>query len=66
MAYFGTANPETVLQPLLAGQKMSKYATNGFELEPGITVGELNRMVMRNIYGAKLTMEDRRVVVGSV
>lgn len=66
MAYFGTANPETVLQPLLEDQRMSKYATNGLELEPGVTVGELNRMVMRNIYGAKLMTEDRRAVVDSV
>jgi len=52
MAYFGAANPDTVLQPILPGRTMAKYYSNGLELEPGITVGELNRMIMRNIYGA--------------
>jgi isopenicillin N synthase-like dioxygenase len=54
MAYFGMANPETVLQPLLDGRKMGKYCTNGMEIRPGITVGELNRMIMQNIYGTEL------------
>ena len=54
MAYFGMANPETVLQPLVEGRKMGKYCTNGLEIEPGITVGELNGMIMRNIYGGEL------------
>jgi hypothetical protein len=51
MAYFGAANPDTVLIPLVEGNEMGKYVTNGFELEPGITVGELSRMVMTSIYG---------------
>ncbi|RFU32285.1 hypothetical protein B7463_g4065, partial [Scytalidium lignicola] len=50
IAYFGAANPETVLQPLLPGEAMSKYYTNGFEVRPGITAGELNRMIMNKIY----------------
>ena len=52
MAYFGAANPDTVLQPILTGQRFEKYYSNGIELVPGITVGELNAMIMRNIYGA--------------
>jgi len=59
MAYFGMANPETVLQPLIHGTKMEKYRTNGFEVQPGITVGELNRKIMRNIYGAELMTKGR-------
>jgi isopenicillin N synthase-like dioxygenase len=55
MAYFGMANPETILQPLIQGTKMGKYCTNGFEIQPGITAGELNRMIMRKIYGEGLT-----------
>ena len=66
MAYFGMASPDTVLRPLLQGQKMGKYSTNGLELEPGITMGELNRRVMRNIYGAKFIDEDSRVEVDAV
>ena len=30
---------------------MPKYYSNGLELIPGITVGELNKKIMRNIYG---------------
>jgi isopenicillin N synthase-like dioxygenase len=54
MAYFGAANPDTVLQPLVQGgkKKMEKYYSNGVEVEPGITVGELSRIIMRDIYGA--------------
>ncbi|KAK6366319.1 hypothetical protein LTS17_010825 [Exophiala oligosperma] len=56
MAYFGAANPDTVLQPIVAcgekKKKMDTYYSNGFELVPGITVGELNRMIMQGIYGA--------------
>jgi isopenicillin N synthase-like dioxygenase len=54
MAYFGMANPETILKPLVLGTTMEKYNTNGMEIGPGITVGELNRRIMTNIYGAEL------------
>ncbi|KAL6248894.1 hypothetical protein RBB50_003957 [Rhinocladiella similis] len=52
MAYFGAANPDTVLQPIVPCEKMETYYSNGFEVVPGITVGELNRMIMQGIYGA--------------
>jgi isopenicillin N synthase-like dioxygenase len=51
MAYFGSANPDTVLEPIVEGRTVEKYVTNGIELEPGITVGELSKMIMRGIYG---------------
>lgn len=57
MAYFGMANPETVLQPLDDGARMEEYSTNGFEIQPGITVGDLNRKVMERIYGKELMMK---------
>lgn len=52
MAYFGAANPDTVLQPIISSRSVQKYYSNGLELVPGITVGELSQMIMRNIYGA--------------
>lgn len=52
MAYFGAANSNTVLQPLVQGRATSKYYTNGVEIEPGMTVGKLNAMIMERIYGA--------------
>ena len=52
MAYFGAASPDTALQPIVQGEKMEKYYSNGIELVPGITVGELSRTIMRDIYGA--------------
>lgn len=58
MAYFGAANSDTVLQPLLQGRVMEKYYTNGFEVEPGITVGELNAMIMKQIYGPTTKTEE--------
>ncbi|KAE9369991.1 Clavaminate synthase-like protein [Stipitochalara longipes BDJ] len=58
IAYFGMANPETILQPLVHGTIMKQYNTNGIDIEPGITVGELSRRIMRNIYGAELMMKS--------
>ncbi|KIW28389.1 uncharacterized protein PV07_08057 [Cladophialophora immunda] len=55
MAYFGSANPETVLQPIVPGRQVEKYYSNGLELEPGVTVGELRHKIMSNIYGAAFT-----------
>lgn len=55
MAYFGTATPETILEPLFSERRITKYVTNGIEIHPGITVGELNRMIMRQIYGPSNT-----------
>ncbi|KAG0650871.1 non sense mediated decay [Hyphodiscus hymeniophilus] len=52
MAYFGSAHPDTVLQPIMAGKTMGKYHSNGFDIEPGITVGQLNAMIMKSIYKA--------------
>lgn len=58
MAYFGAANPDTVLQPILSSSNVGKYYSNGLELTPGITVGHLSQMIMRNIYGSTFdTME---------
>lgn len=63
MAYFGAANPETVLTPLVKGQEiLEKYVTNGLELEPGITVGELSRMIMTRIYGTSMEEPTSRTV----
>jgi len=56
MAYFGAANQETVLQPLLSGVTMGEYHSNGLVVEPGITVGELNRQIMTSIYGPALAV----------
>lgn len=52
MAYFGAANPDTILQPILSSGRAERYYSNGLELTPGITVGQLSTMVMRNIYGS--------------
>ena len=52
MAYFGAANPETILQPIVPGRTLTKYYSNGLELKPGVTVGELQRMIMESIYGS--------------
>lgn len=55
MAYFGKASPDTVLQPIVGvggGGTLEKYVSNGLVLEPGVTVGELSKMIMRDIYGA--------------
>jgi hypothetical protein len=46
MAYFAKAEDETVLQSVVHGKKMGKHFTNGFDLKPGITVGELSQIVM--------------------
>jgi len=53
MAYFGAANPDTVLEPLVSGVEMPTYSSNGVDLVAGITVGELNDRIMTNIYGAQ-------------
>ncbi|KAI1618208.1 hypothetical protein EDD37DRAFT_647019 [Exophiala viscosa] len=50
MAYFGQASPETVLQPITGGV-VEKYVSNGLVLTPGVTVGELSKMIMSGIYG---------------
>ena len=52
-----TANPGTRLEPL-TGAGMEKYVTNGIELDPGITVGELSRRIMEGIYGGEIKMEE--------
>lgn len=52
MAYFGSAAPETVLEPLSGGgEKMGAYSTNGITVYPGITVGEYGKQIMEKIYG---------------
>ena len=68
MAYFGTANPETVLEPIVAkGETMvpRKFGYNGVELVSGMTVGEYGDLIMRNIYGPaaveKKVLEDTGV-----
>jgi isopenicillin N synthase-like dioxygenase len=57
IAYFCAANPETRLEPLKE-EVMEKYVTNGIELNPGITVGELNRRIMEGIYGGGMKLEE--------
>ena len=57
MAYFGAASPETVLEPLQAGDeqdRMGTYNANGVTIQPGITVGEYGRLVMESIYGTSV------------
>ena len=51
MAYFGRAAPETVLEPIGERAKLGKYNTNGFDIYPGITVGEYGKLIMESIYG---------------
>lgn len=53
MAYFGTATPDTVLEPIvMTGEaEVEKFGYNGVELRPGMTVGEYGDLIMRNIYG---------------
>jgi isopenicillin N synthase-like dioxygenase len=54
MAYFGTAVPETVLKPVVAGGAQvggSMYGDNGVQFIEGMTVGEYGDLIMRNIYG---------------
>jgi len=65
MAYFAQASSDTVLQPIVpkphttvdttvgtqAQTQTPAYYSNGVELRPGVTVGELRRMIMANIYG---------------
>ena len=56
MAYFGAAHPDTVLKPIMTGQKISKYLSNGIEVEPGMTAGQLNELIMNNIYKAPVAV----------
>jgi len=52
IAYFGSANPATVLKPIVSDStSIEKFRFNGEEVRDGITVGELQTMIMRNIYG---------------
>lgn len=56
MAYFATAAPETVLEPLQAGgdsTKLEGYDVNGVVIQPGITVGEYEKKIMESIYGKR-------------
>lgn len=55
MAYFGTAMPETVLEPIVAGNgvEVERFGYNGVELRRGMTVGEYGDLIMRNIYGTE-------------
>jgi len=64
MAYFGTANPDTILAPILDGRKMERYESNGLEIEPGITVGQLGDMIMKRIYGASVVKNPQESVPG--
>ena len=52
MAYFGSADPATVLQPIKnPHRKMEMYSANGMMIPQGITVGEYGRRIMESIYG---------------
>ena len=62
MAYFCTANPETMLEPLCEDEA-GTYETNGIAIEKGLTVGELGTRIMEGIYGSKLRNEDSRMTV---
>ena len=50
MAYFGTARPETVLEPIDKAKKVEVYTGNGVKLVPGMTVGEYQKEIMQSIY----------------
>lgn len=60
MAYFGSANPETVLEPLAGGsqERLKGYNANGIVINPGITVGEYQRKIMEKIYGNGAAQEQ--------
>ena len=53
MAYFGTATPDTVLEPIILkeGLKVEDFGYNGVKIRPGMTVGEYGDIIMQNIYG---------------
>lgn len=54
MAYFGGADPNTVLKPIKQGSTdIGTYKPNGVTVYPGITVGEYDRLVR------KKNLEDR-------
>jgi hypothetical protein len=55
IAYFSNATTETIHEPLFSERRITKYVTNGIEIHPGITVLELNRIIMRQIYGPSNT-----------
>lgn len=59
MAYFGKARSETVLHPIQAEDELQTYYTNGVELRPGMTVGELSSTIMRNIYKGTLQHTEK-------
>jgi isopenicillin N synthase-like dioxygenase len=63
MAYFAKASPDTVLQPIDPGRNGQRYFTNGFEILPGMTVGEVSKKVMQNIYGPALAAKDNTVEI---
>lgn len=50
MAYFAGAHPNTVLKPLHPQPHAETYYSNGIELTPGMTVGQLRKLIMQNIY----------------
>jgi hypothetical protein len=52
MAYFRSANPDTILGPIVKGKSVEKYVSNGIKLQPGMRVAELSRLIKRGIYGA--------------
>lgn len=54
MAYFGKADPVTVLEPLLGvtGEQPEDYNANGIFFNRGITVGEYQQKIMEKIYGS--------------
>jgi isopenicillin N synthase-like dioxygenase len=62
MAYFAKASPETILQPIKAGEGIETYYTNGIELRPGMTVDELSNNIMRNIYGGAFPSSEKNAV----
>lgn len=56
MAYFGSASPDTILEPITSGgEKMGAYNMNGITIYPGISVGEYGRLVMEKIYGSSVS-----------
>jgi isopenicillin N synthase-like dioxygenase len=71
MAYFGTAGPETVLEPIGRERgaregEMETYVANGFVLRPGITVGKYRAMIMKGIYGVEKSGSGNEVGANGV
>jgi hypothetical protein len=59
MAYFGSADPDTILEPIVKGKSVEKHVWNRIELQPGMRIAELSRLIIRGIYGAGTGLDGK-------